>query len=466
MIEIQPSAANATAVFRFVWAVTMTMPRPAWEATNSPTMAPTTAAVAVILSAESTYGSAFGSLIFTKTFHFGAPKTRPRSSSSSSICVRPTAVLITTGKKPISAAMSTLGTTPYPSQSRKSGATATFGSVLTTTRNGTSARAVVSDHAIATPSATPPRPASAKPPRISSVVIQMCACQGIEKFSAARTTAMGPGSRYSRIRRSGCTTCQIRSGAPITPGLIRRVRGRLDTVCVNFCPDSRLWMRPVEAIEAYDLFFTKERYAMQSLRQVGLRNLAYLPMYCVPAAHHPVTPTEEELQRWGAPVSFVGNCYPYRERFVRELREYPLRVWGGGWARVQDHAVRAIAGPPVFGREKLLVYSASTVSLNHHHPMNDVVGVNTRTFELAAAGACQLVDFKDDLRDLFKPGEEVVAYRDLRELRKQLDFYLARPDEARAIGENARRRALAEHTLRHRVEEMVATLDERRGRHA
>jgi len=189
-------------------------------------------------------------------------------------------------------------------------------------------------------------------------------------------------------------------------------------------------------------------------------------MYCVPGAHHPVTPTEEESRRWGAGVSFVGNRYPYRERFVRELLAYPLRVWGGGWARAQDHAVRAIAGPPVFGREKLLVYSASTVSLNHHHPMNDIVGVNTRTFELAAAGACQLVDLKDDLRDLFKPGEEVVTYRDLVELRKQLDFYLARPGEARAIGENARRRALAEHTLRHRVEEMIATLGERLGRRA
>jgi len=255
-------------------------------------------------------------------------------------------------------------------------------------------------------------------------------------------------------------------GGPITPELIRRVKARLDTLFVNFFPDNPLWMLPFDAIEAYDLFCTKERYAMRSLAQVGLRNLAYLPMYCVPDAHHPVTPTAEESQRWGAPVSFVGNRYPYRERFVRELLAYPLRVWGDGWASGPDRAVRAIAGPPAFGREKLLVYAASTVSLNHHHPMNDIVGVNTRTFELAAAGACQLVDLKEDLRDLFKPGEEVVAYRDLGELRKQLDFYLAHPDEARAIGEHARRRALAEHTLRHRVEEMLATLAERHGRRA
>ncbi len=49
-------------------------------------------------------------------------------------------------------------------------------------------------------------------------------------------------------------------------------------------------------------------------------------------------------------------------------------------------------------------------------------------------------------------------YRDLAELRRHLDHYLARPDEARAIGENARRRALAEHTLRHRLEAMLDVL--------
>jgi len=252
-------------------------------------------------------------------------------------------------------------------------------------------------------------------------------------------------------------------GGPITPGAIRRIRARTHARFLNFFPDNPLWMIPFACIEAYDLFFTKERYAIRSLQQVGLSNLYYLPMYCVPSVHYPVSPTPEEGARFGSPLSFVGNRYPYRERFVRALDTYPLRVWGAGWRDAEDPAVRAVAGPPVFGRDKLCVYSACTLSLNHHHPMNDIVGVNTRTFELAAAGACQVVDLKEDLSTLFKPGEEILAYRDLPELRRLLDRYLAHPDEARAIGENARRRALAEHTLRHRVEEILAAMEQRLG---
>jgi spore maturation protein CgeB len=126
--------------------------------------------------------------------------------------------------------------------------------------------------------------------------------------------------------------------------------------------------------------------------------------------------------------------------------------------------VRALVrGGGVFGRAKLVIYSGAPVSLNPHHPLNDIVGVNIRAFELAAAGACQVVDLKEDLASLFKPGEEVVAYRDLGELRRQLVHYVAHPDEARAIGANARRRALAEHTLRHRLEEIQAVIAQRFG---
>ncbi len=253
-------------------------------------------------------------------------------------------------------------------------------------------------------------------------------------------------------------------GGPITPGVIRRIKSRVNTVFVNFFPDNPLWMIPFECIEAYDVFFTKERYALRSLQQVGITNLHYLPMYCVPAMHHPVALTPEEQERYASPLSFVGSHYPYRERFIRELAGYPLRLWGAGWRDAADARVRQmVAGPAVWGRAKLAIYSGSALSLNHHHPMNDIVGVNTRTFELAASGACQVVDLKDELGPLFKPGEEVVAYRDPDELRRQLDFYLAHPDEARAIGQNALKRALGEHTLRHRIEEMLAVLADRFG---
>jgi spore maturation protein CgeB len=232
---------------------------------------------------------------------------------------------------------------------------------------------------------------------------------------------------------------------------------------VNVFPDNPLWMMPFDRIEAYDVFFTKERYALRALERVGLTNLRYLPLYCVPEFHYPIALTEAETARFAVPVSFVGSCYPYRERLLRELVGYPLRVWGSGWSRAGGPLEHMVGGP-VWGRAKLAVYSGSTLSLNQHHPMNDIAGVNTRTFELAASGACQLVDLKEDLPALFTPGEELVTYQSLGELRRHLDHYLAHPDEAREIGQNALRRALKAHTLRHRVQEMLAVLEQRFGR--
>ena len=86
----------------------------------------------------------------------------------------------------------------------------------------------------------------------------------------------------------------VLKGGPITPELIHRVKARTDALFLNLFPDNPLWMIPFEHIEPYDLFFTKERYAMRQLRLVGLRNLHYLPLYCVPVFQHPVALTPEE----------------------------------------------------------------------------------------------------------------------------------------------------------------------------
>jgi spore maturation protein CgeB len=267
-----------------------------------------------------------------------------------------------------------------------------------------------------------------------------------------------------RCRAARPDVVLVIKGGPIGPDVVRRVKRETGAVVLNFFPDNPLWMMPFEQIEPYDLFFTKERYALRQLEMVGLRNLSYVPMYCVPSLHHPVPLEGTDSAAFRGIVALVGARYATRERLARALSDFPLRIWGPGWRRTDPSLGRMVAGGYVGGERKLAIYCGATRSLNPHHPMNDIVGVNTRTFELAAAGACQVVDLKDELPHLFKPGEEIVAYRDLPELRRQLTYYLAHPDEARAIGQNARRRALAEHTVRHRLEEMIAVVKDRLGR--
>ena len=254
-------------------------------------------------------------------------------------------------------------------------------------------------------------------------------------------------------------------GGPIEGALIDRVKAKTNARFLNLFPDNPLVMIPFERIEAYDLFFTKQRYTLRALEHVGLQNLHYLPLYCVPDLHHKVALSEDEAPGVTSAISVVGSWYPYRERLLAELSRYPIRVWGGGWNRARSPAVRSmVAGNAVRGRAKLAVYAGSTLSLNHHHPLNDIVGVNTRAFELAASGVCQVADLKEDLPSLFTPGEELIAYRNLEDCKRQLDYYLAHPDEARAIGASAQTRALKEHTLRHRIETMLAVMEERFGR--
>src|SRR6185369_803618 len=78
------------------------------------------------------------------------------------------------------------------------------------------------------------------------------------------------------------TVVLVIKGSPIFPALIRRIRVRTGALFL-------------------DLFFVKDHYARRSLESVGVRNLYYLPLYCVPAQHHPVTLSEDEAARYGAP---------------------------------------------------------------------------------------------------------------------------------------------------------------------
>jgi len=68
----------------------------------------------------------------------------------------------------------------------------------------------------------------------------------------------------------------------------------------------------------------------------------------------------------------------------------------------------------------------------------------TRVFEAAGAAACLITDEWQGIEYFFSPGTEILVAKngsEVAEIIKQLD-----PVRARAVGEAARKRVLAEHT--------------------
>ena len=80
----------------------------------------------------------------------------------------------------------------------------------------------------------------------------------------------------------------------------------------------------------------------------------------------------------------------------------------------------------------------------------------TRVFEAAGAGACLVTDAWEGIELFLEPGAEVLVARDGRDVAEHVASLT--PQRARAIGERARARILAQHTYERRAAEVATIL--------
>ncbi|MCL2124070.1 MAG: glycosyltransferase, partial [Desulfovibrionaceae bacterium] len=155
----------------------------------------------------------------------------------------------------------------------------------------------------------------------------------------------------------------------------------------------------------------------------------------------------------------------YRTRCVRQLLPFtPLIVGDRGWRQNFKHERL-----PWRLHHELSYYS----ELPAFYPWSDINfnctskqmkgAVNQRLFDVPAAGAFVLTDWRDQTESLFEPGKELVCYREPEEAPELIRHFLARPAERQRIVRAARARVLAEHTWTHRVQSILARLRETYG---
>ncbi len=84
--------------------------------------------------------------------------------------------------------------------------------------------------------------------------------------------------------------------------------------------------------------------------------------------------------------------------------------------------------------------------------------LNCRAFEIAGAAGFQICEYRPIIEQCFVPGKELVVFRTYDELIEHVHRAIRFPSETRAIREAGARRALAEHTYRHRLHELLTTI--------
>jgi hypothetical protein len=151
-----------------------------------------------------------------------------------------------------------------------------------------------------------------------------------------------------------------------------------------------------------------------------------------------------------SPIVFAGNTFPLRDESV-----------------LKDLEVTYLKG--IHPSDLPGYYRGASICLNFHGAFQDGVvsdhpsaiahlpgyALNERTFQVMGSGGFLLCQVHSLLAKTFDLGN-IATFTDAADLRKKIDYYLARPEERQEMAERGRAMILAEHTYAHRVIDLLS----------
>lgn len=173
-----------------------------------------------------------------------------------------------------------------------------------------------------------------------------------------------------------------------------------------------------------------------------------LPFACYPKIHYPSLVVRQKMKD----VCFVGNKDPLRDKRLNHLLKqgFNLSVYGNYFLRTSLFLRYPQHFYPAVANEKMQeVYSKHKVSMNFHAKVVRH-GTNMRTFECAAYGIPQVVDYRPGLSNFFSKNAIAIAGND-EQISESVNLILKNPSIARTMAAHARSEVLSKHTYYHRI---------------
>lgn len=267
-----------------------------------------------------------------------------------------------------------------------------------------------------------------------------------------------------RVREARFDLILALRGETLSAPLLQDLRKGFSGPLVTWWVDDPFRHSAEKLLPHYDAFFIFDRSYVDRLKEAGARRVEFLPCCCDETVYRPRMLRPAEQRKYQSEIALVGWYYPARAEVVRELAGLDLKIWGKGWK--SPEARRSLNGTGrgitlterfVGDEEVSKIYSAAAIGLNIHSDQSHRAGLNTRAFELPAAGTFELTDYVEGMEELLVPGEEVAVYRSPEEARERAGYYLRHPEEREGMVRRGRERVLREHTYLHRMQTLLQT---------
>ncbi len=204
----------------------------------------------------------------------------------------------------------------------------------------------------------------------------------------------------------------------------------------------------------WDIVYAKDADAVHKLRLIG-QNSHLMHEAMNPKWHRPVASRKNDS------LVIAGNFYAFRMALLARLARdgVALDLYGAkmpAWGLPELYPYHT--GKFIARLDKSRAFGEGMACLNTF-ALAEGNSINCRAFEIAGAAGLQLIERKQTLPLCFEPGKEVLDFGSYEELLAHIDRAKRFPAEVQVIREAGNKRALAEHTYRHRLEKMFADLD-------
>lgn len=206
-----------------------------------------------------------------------------------------------------------------------------------------------------------------------------------------------------------------------------------------------------EIARSYDKLYFTDSYFVEEANKFSFPKSTYLPL-----AYNKKVFFNKNYENRENNLLFIGTMTDERVKFINSVPNVEFKLIGKKIKNKMNNKNIEIFNKNISIKEVAQEYNRTNFVLNIKHETNVVNGLNMRTFESIACGACLLQDNLKDIEYNFEPNKDILVYDSADEISYYIEKYTKEKKMLKKILDNGQKNIESNHQYIHRIKRLLS----------